>query len=74
MQIDFSKLSPTQRDRILKAVDNAALAEYNNIKDDLEKWTNPESPTYKEMEGWMNACLEIHVQSRDIRRQVKENN
>jgi len=62
MQLDFSKLSPTSRMVILKAIDDAACRELKNIQDDLEQYWNTsaiKSDACKEMCCWRDALVDI---------------
>ncbi len=63
MIIDLSKLSPMNR-RVLCDIIRRKVGDFRReIDTDLAHWPNQESPTYKEMEGWRNACTDVESQA-----------
>lgn len=59
MTIDFSKLSPATRYKILSKIKDIVSAEYGRMGYELSFWENKNSDAYKEMVEWREACREI---------------
>lgn len=68
MTLDFSKLAPMTRSRLLGDLSRALAAEAIRGESDLAAWPKAQSSARKEMEGWAKAARDLALQANEIRK------
>ena len=68
MTLDFSKLAPMTRSRLLGDLSRALAAEASRGESDLKAWSPEPSSARAEMEGWTKAARDLALAANEIRK------
>lgn len=69
MILDFSKISPMARYRLMGNISSAMHGEAQQIEHSLKDWDSAPCKPREEMEGWAKAARDLARKANEIRKQ-----